>query len=144
MQPNDNVGTRKDMAFHRLQIAKEDLETAQLLLREGKFRAANNRAYYSIYHAIDTVLYLEGTAFKRHKDTLAYFNKNYVATNIFPRMLGRQIVKAEEIRHNSDYDPFYIASKEVTASRIETSNQLIERVEEYYRKHTEHEAPSFF
>ncbi len=52
----------------------------------------------------------EGVAFKRHKDTLGYFNKNYISTEIFPRELGRKIVKAEEIRHASDYDAFYIAS----------------------------------
>lgn len=45
---------------------------------------------------------MEGVAFKKHKDTLAYFNKNYVATEIFPRNLGRKIVKAEEIRHESE------------------------------------------
>ena len=77
----------------------------------GQYRGANNRAYYSIYHTIDAVLSAEGVAFKRHKDTLAYFNKNYVASEIFPRTMGRRIVQAEEIRHSSDYDPFYIASK---------------------------------
>lgn len=70
MQLSDNIGTKEDVAFYRLQVAKEDLETAQLLLRENKYRAANNRAYYAIYHAIDTVLSLEGQSFKRHKDTI--------------------------------------------------------------------------
>lgn len=133
--PDDNVGTRKDMAFHRLQVAKEDLETAQLLMKETKYRAANNRAYYAIYHAIDTVLSMEGTAFKRHKDTLGYFNKHYVATEIFPKTLGRKVVQAEEIRHNSDYDPFYIASKEVTLQQVETAEKLINLVAEYYETH---------
>lgn len=36
---------------------------------------------------------------------------------IFPRELGRKIVKAEEIRHASDYDTFYIASKMITAEQ---------------------------
>ena len=59
------------------------------------------------------------------------FNKNYVATEVFPRELGRKLVKAEEIRHESDYDTFYIASKEVTVEQIETAVQLIELVEGY-------------
>ncbi len=68
----------------------------------------------------------EGIAFKRHKDTLSYFNKNYISTEIFPRELGRKIVKAEEIRHASDYDTFYIASKEVTEQQIKTAEMLLE------------------
>lgn len=40
--------------------------------------------------------------------------------------MGRRIVKAEEIRHASDYDTFYIASKEVTKQQIETAEQLFQ------------------
>lgn len=38
--------------------------------------------------------------------------------------MGRKIVKAEEIRHASDYDTFYIASKEVTEQQIETAEEI--------------------
>ena len=77
-QPDSmDVGTRMDVAMHRLHMAKEDLDTAYLTFNAGQYRGANNRAYYSIYHTISTVLAKEGVAFKRHKDTLGYFNKNY-------------------------------------------------------------------
>lgn len=76
----------------------------------------------------------EGVAFKRHKDTLSYFNKNYIHTGIFSREFGRKIVKAEEIRHASDYDTFYIASKEVTAQQIQTAEQMVKLVGEYLEK----------
>lgn len=62
---------------------------------------------------------------------LSYFNKNYVQPEIFPRELGRKIVKAEEIRHASDYDTFYIASKDVTAQQIETAERLLKLAENY-------------
>ena len=62
----------------------------------------------------------------------SYFNKNYVQPEIFPRELGRKIVKAEEIRHTSDYDTFYIASKMITAEQIETAEKILELAEKYY------------
>ena len=126
-----DIGDKTDVAKHRLRVAKEDLQAANLLLEANSYRGANNRAYYAIFHAVSAVLAMEGVAFKKHKDTLAYFNKNYVATEIFPRNLGRKIVRAEEIRHESDYDTFYIASKEVTVEQIQTAEQLIELVEVY-------------
>ena len=126
-----DIGDKTDVAKYRLRVAKEDLQAANLLLEANSYRGANNRAYYAIFHAVSAVLAMEGVAFKKHKDTLAYFNKNYVATEIFPRNLGRKIVKAEEIRHESDYDTFYIASKEVTVEQIQTAEQLIELVEVY-------------
>lgn len=54
------------------------------------------------------MLSLENVAFKRHKDTIAYFNKNYVRTELFPRKIGRMISEAQEIRHASDYDVFIL------------------------------------
>lgn len=126
MQRTDfpDAGTQMDIATYRLQTAREDLETANLTFSSAQYRAANNRAYYSIFHSICAVLAKEGLAFKRHKDTISYFNQNYIHTGIFPRELGRKIVMAEEIRHASDYDAFYIASKEITAQQIQTAEQL--------------------
>lgn len=126
-----DIGTNMDVARHRLNIAKEDLDSAYLTLEAGQYRAANNRAYYSIFHTICAVLAKEGIAFKKHKDTLSYFNKNYVQPEIFPRELGRKIVKAEEIRHASDYDTFYIASKEITEQQIETAAKILSLAEQY-------------
>ena len=84
-----------------------------------RYKGANNRAYYAIFHAINAVHALDGRAFKRHKDAIANFNKDYVKTEIFPREVGRKIGEAEEIRHASDYDDFYIASKEETERQID-------------------------
>ena len=64
-----------------------------------------------------------------HQST--YFNKNYVQPEIFPRELGRKIVKAEEIRHASDYDDFYIASKEESERQIAVAEEFIKLSEHY-------------
>ena len=74
---------------------------------------------------------LDGNAYKRHKDALANFNKNYVKTEIFPRKLGKKIAESEEIRHASDYDDFYIASKEESERQIAVAGEFIELVEKY-------------
>lgn len=65
------------------------------------------------------------------KIQLANFNKDYVKTEIFPKAFGRRIARAEEIRHASDYDDFYIATKEKAEEQIATAKELIEQVETY-------------
>ena len=90
MQPYSE-GTFDDVAKYKFEQTEDDLEAAKLLLEAGKYKAANNRAYYSCFHAIDAVLAKEPVAFKKHKDTLSYFNKNYVHTEIFTRDIGRKI-----------------------------------------------------
>lgn len=113
-QHKEEIGTRKDLTLYRIQTAKDDLKAARILLEAEEYKGANNRAYYAIFHAINAVHALNSSAFKRYKDAIANFNKEYIKTEIFPRTIGRKIAEAEEIRHASDYDDFYIASREET------------------------------
>ena len=54
-----------------------------------------------------------------------------LASEIFPKTMGRRIVQAEEIRHSSDYDPFYIASMVGTQKQIETAEIMLEQAKKY-------------
>lgn len=130
----NKTGNFLDVANYKMERAKDDLDAANILLGSGKFKAANNRAYYSCFHAIGAVLALEPIAFKRHKDTLAHFNKNYVHTEIFPREIGRKIAKLEVIRHKSDYDDFYIASREEAVQQIGVAQEVVGLVEEHLKE----------
>lgn len=134
LEQHNDFGTPKDLAEYRIETAKSDLNAAKILYEAGEMRGANNRAYYAIYHAISAIHALDQKAYKRHKDSLANFNKNYVKTEIFPRTLGHRIAEAEEIRHASDYDDFYIATKEETGEQVEVAEELIKLVEEYCEK----------
>ncbi|MCD8048904.1 MAG: HEPN domain-containing protein [Clostridia bacterium] len=130
------TGTQKDLALYRLDSAKDCLETAKILMDLGKFKSANNRSYYSILNAINAVHALNGVAYKRHKDVIANFNRDYIKTEIFPKVLGRKIAEAEEIRHASDYDDFYIALKDEADEQIATAEELLRLVEDYCNKQT--------
>jgi uncharacterized protein (UPF0332 family) len=139
-QHNEDVGTNNDLALYRLQSAKSDNRVAKNLSGENEYKSANNRAYYAIFHAINAVHALDGVAYKRHKDVIGNFNKKYVKTGIFPKDMGRRIAEAEEIRHASDYDDFYIASKDETEEQIVLADELIELVEKYYEERTKGDA----
>lgn len=76
--PNDNIGTVRDLALHRIETSKSDIKAAKILLDAGEYRSSNNRAYYGIYHAISAIHAMDGNAYQKHKDALANFNKEYV------------------------------------------------------------------
>ena len=103
-QHNQEIGTRRDLVLYRLETARNDLKSARALFSIEDYKGANNRAYYSIFHAINAVHAVSGKAYKRHKDAVANFNKDYVKTSVFPREMGRKIGQAAEIRHASAYD----------------------------------------
>ena len=130
-QRKADIGTKKDLMLYRLENAKSDLKSAKILLAAEEFKGANNRAYYAIFHSLNAVHALSGAAYKRHKDAIGNFNKDYVKTGVFPREIGRKIGEAEEIRHASDYDDFYIASKEESERQIAVAEEFIQLVEKY-------------
>ena len=47
------------------------------------------------------------------------------------REMGRKIGEAEEIRHASDYDDFYIASREEAERQITVADEFIQLSEKY-------------
>ena len=122
------------LARYRLNQAKENIEEAEALFNINKFKGANNRAYYAIFHAIKAVLALEQTDFKRHSSVIAYFNKEYISKGVFDKELGKRVSEASFYREKSDYVDFYIVTKEESQIQIETAKLIIKEIEEYINK----------
>lgn len=128
----DNIVERKkEYASYRLARAKEEYETAVILFDTGHFRAANNRAYYSIFHAMRAVLAFDGYDSKKHSGIIAVFRKDYIKTGIFDIYLSDIIGAASEIRNASDYDDMFIADKEETAEQIKNAKRFLEKISIY-------------
>ncbi|HBC85101.1 MAG TPA: HEPN domain-containing protein [Clostridiales bacterium] len=100
------------LSNYRLEQAKENLEEATVLFENNKYKGASNRAYYLIFHAVKAVLAIEQTDFKKHSSVIAYFNKEYISKDIFPKELGKRVSEARFYRKKSDYVDFYIITKE--------------------------------
>lgn len=76
MQPKlDDIGGARELAMHRLTVAKDDLAAAEQSFEGKHYRASNNRAYYAIFRAISACLALEFKAFKQHAQVIGNFNK---------------------------------------------------------------------
>ena len=81
---------QKELSSYRLQEAEDSLKVAQNCLDNGFYKDSINRSYYSAFYAIKAILALGTIDFKRHKDVVAYFNKEYVAKGIFSREIGKE------------------------------------------------------
>ncbi len=119
------------LSKYRLEQSKENLEEAEVLFNINKFKGASNRAYYSIFHAIKAILALEQIDFKKHSSVIAYFNKEYISKETFPRELGKRVSEARFFREKSDYVDFYIVTKEECQIQIDTARLMIEKAEKY-------------
>lgn len=130
----NDIGNNMDVSKYRIGRANDDVRSAKILFDENLLEAANNRAYYACYHAISSVLALEPIAFKRHKDTLAYFNKHYVHAGIFPKDIGRKLHNIKEVREESDYEDFYIVDKNETKEFVEFAEEFVALIANYLKE----------
>ena len=120
-----------DLTRYRLSQAKENIEEAKALFSINKFKGASNRAYYAIFHAIKAVLALEPIDFKKHSSVLAYFNKEYISKEIFPKDYGKYITNIRYYRENSDYVDFFMISKDDCQVQIRNAEFLVSEIEKY-------------
>lgn len=116
---------QKDLCLYRISQAKETMKSAQLCMDNHLFKDAINRFYYAAFYAVKAVLALADTDFKRHKDVVAYFNKEYVAAGAFPKETGRLLARLQKRRETSDYDDFYIASHEEAVEQMEAAEKIL-------------------
>jgi uncharacterized protein (UPF0332 family) len=119
---------KEDLCNYRLDQAKETLQVAKECLENKHYKDSINRSYYAAFYAIKAVLALYGIDFKRHKDVVAYFNKNFVADGRFDREIGRGLGRLKQIREKSDYGNFHIASFEEAEQQVIVAETVIQSI----------------
>ncbi|MBR3273062.1 MAG: HEPN domain-containing protein [Clostridia bacterium] len=100
------IEERRALSTARLDLAFDCLNTAKVNRDIGDYRAAANRSYYAIFHAMRAVLALDEVDMSKHSGIMAEFRRRYLKTEILDRKLSATITQAFEVRNASDYDDF--------------------------------------
>lgn len=100
-----------ELVKYRLESAKERLKSSKLLLDAGQYKDSIGRSYYAIFSAVRAVLAENKVDFSKHAGVIAYFQKEYIKTNIFDVKYSKILQNAFQIRNICDYDDFYLATK---------------------------------
>lgn len=120
-----------ELARYRLSQAERCLKSAETLADTGDYKGAANRSYYAIFHSMRSILALEKVDFSKHSGVSAYFRKAYIKSEIFDVELSDIIKNAFEIRNDSDYEDYYILSKEEVLEQIQEAEFFYCKIKEY-------------
>ena len=121
----------KALSKYRYEQALECLRSAQLLADNGDYRGSANRSYYAFFHAMRSVFALENKDFAKHSGVSANFRKDYIKTGIFDVAYSDMIKSAFYVRNNSDYDDFYVVSKQDVEEQLQNAKKFCNAVNEY-------------
>lgn len=124
----------KALALVRIEKAEHCIDSANAMIKIGFYLDAANRSYYAIFHAMRSVLALEGKDFSKHAGVISYFRKNYIKTGIFSIRHSRIIDDLFEVRSNSDYDDFFVIEKSEVLRQVEDAKYFVLSVKEYVEK----------
>lgn len=124
-----------ELSKYRYSLAKQTYNNAKMCYDNGFYRDCINRSYYAVFYAIRAVLALESIDFKRHKDVVAYFNKEFVAQGKFPGEMGRRLARLKMKREESDYSDFFIASADEAQKQIQSVEYILPLIREYLAGH---------
>ena len=90
-----------------------------------------NRSYYAIFNAIRAIFAIDSVDRRKHSGVIACFQQNYVKTGIFDKEYSRIVQDAFEVRQESDYEDFYVISKEEVEIQMSNAKRFVDAAEEY-------------
>ena len=115
----------------RFEHAEECAHAAEALYRADDLRGAANRSYYAVFHAMRAVLALDGIDRKHHSAIIAEFRLRYIKSNVFDRSWSDVIQLQSEYRTSSDYNDFFIISREEVETQIQDAVGFLDAVRDY-------------
>ena len=124
----DNLKVLSDI---RLEHADECISAAKSLLQSENYKSAANRVYYTIFHAMRAVLAFDKIDMKHHSGIIAEFRRLYIKTGVFDVELSKIISVLSDSRNDSDYDDFFIVSKEEVIEGIHYAELFLNAIKEF-------------
>ncbi|MBQ7934889.1 MAG: HEPN domain-containing protein [Clostridia bacterium] len=125
---------KKALSAARFDHAKECFAAAKSLLATENYKSAANRCYYAIFHGMRSVLAFDEIDMKHHSGIISEFRKRYIKTEIFETRLSEIISMLFAIRTDSDYDDFFVISKEEVIEQIENAEYFLGKIDKYLKE----------
>lgn len=116
---------------YRLDMAKERLESAEILLDNNQFKDSIGRSYYAMFSSARALLALEGVDYSKHAGVISHFQKEYIKTGIFDKKYSKYISQAFQIRNNVDYADLYVVSQAEASEQYMRAKEFFKMVENY-------------
>ena len=124
---------KRSLSKVRYEHAEQCLKAANMLLDNKDFLGAANRSYYAVFHAMRSVLALDGIDRKHHSGVISEFRRLYIKTGIFDAELSDMIGDQFDNRNASDYNDFFIISKKEVVEQVADADRFLIAIRDYLK-----------
>ncbi len=116
---------------YRMEKARECLLDAKKALEENRLANSINRSYYSMFHATRALLAMDCFDSKKHSSIIGYFNQYYIAIGKIDHSYHQMLANSFRVRNKTDYDDFYVVSKDEAIQQLDNAGVFTEFMEKY-------------
>jgi len=120
---------------YRFQQAEDTLSEAEKMLTDDAYSARTiiNRAYYSMYYAVQALFIRTGHQLKtsKHSGVIAIFDHEFVKTGLFDKGLSKIFHKAFDDRQEFDYKEFVVAAREDAVETVKGAQEFIAEIKKF-------------
>ena len=117
--------------------ARSSLTAAQKLLEELLFAESISRSYYAMFYAAKALLLLDGIDVSKHSAVIAAFGREYAKTGKIDPRYHRMLLDGFEWRQKSDYDIYWLATREEAEKCLQNAEVFLVEIEEKLARRTE-------
>jgi|WetSurMetagenome_2_1015567.scaffolds.fasta_scaffold90329_2 uncharacterized protein (UPF0332 family) len=119
---------------YRLQKAKDNLKSAELLYEKEYFPQSINRSYSAIYNSIRALLAFNKFDSDKHSAIISFFDKEYIKTEKIDKQFSKILHNAEEISKKSEYEDFFSVTKDDAEEQLAHAILFINEIEHFTSK----------
>ena len=125
---------QKALAKHRFERAETTLSEAMDELSRKNFRLTVNRAYYSVFYAMRSLLATVDKDSSKHSGIVSLFNQHFIKTGIVPEISFKSVQSLMDLRHEGDYQDFAEITEEEARGAVDTAGTIISALKESLKK----------
>lgn len=117
----------------RMEQAYETLKEAEALREHDLWRGVINRSYYAMFYSVLALAAFKGVAISKHTHAIAFFDKEFIKKEIFPKELSRALHYGFDERQTSDYGEIWDIDYSEAELALSEARMLVKAIDEYLK-----------
>ena len=118
----------------RMDQALETLKEAEVLFEQDFWRGTINRSYYAMFYAVLALAASRDVAISKHTHAIAFLDKEFIKTGIFPKELSRALHIGFDERQTSDYGEIWDIDNTEAEQALTEARAFVETIANYLKK----------
>ena len=117
----------------RMVQAHETLKEAEALREQDLWRGVINRSYYAMFYAVLALAASTGVVVSKHTHAIAFFDKEFIKKEIFPKELSRALHYGFDERQTSDYGEIWDIDHAEAEMALSEAKMFVKAIDKYLK-----------